>query len=261
MSTSLIVNQQTWATLKEQAAMAVKSGLLPKSIDTAEKAAIIALKGLEMNIPPMQAFAHINVINGKPAQSSELMLSQIYKNCPGAVVNVLENTADKAVIEAKRPKGKFSKFSFTKEEAATAELLGKGSWKQYPKTMLLWRAIAQMARVTFPDCLAGVSHTPEELGADVNEDGEVIEATVVADPPPGKTSGSANPEAGKSSISDAPPGQEVYTGTEEQLRRLTVSLKAKKVDPMKWDDVAAKLLNKPITSQNFAAAVHEVGAQ
>lgn len=40
---------------------------------------------------------------------------------------------------------------------------------------MLWaRCITIIGRTVFPDCLSGISYTPEELGAEVNEDGEII---------------------------------------------------------------------------------------
>jgi hypothetical protein len=37
-----------------------------------------------------------------------------------------------------------------------------------------------MARALFPEALGGISHTPEELGATVNEQGEVIDVQIAA---------------------------------------------------------------------------------
>lgn len=182
-SVSLFPSEHEWAILKEQAAMVVKTGFLPAAIKTAEQAIAIALKGRELGIPPMQAFAHIHIIQGKPTISAELMLSLIYKNCPGAVVDYIENSNEICVIEAKRPGGSTARFSFSMEDAKRADLLGKGNWKAYPGAMLRARAIAIMARARFPDAIMGCSYTPEELGADVNEDGEVINVPSVTEPP------------------------------------------------------------------------------
>lgn len=161
--------------LKEIASMAVKSGLLPSSIKTAEQACIIALKGRELGIPPMVAFAQISVINGKPCMSAELMLSQIYKTNPAAVINFLKNDNKECVIEASRKHSRTSTWSFTLEDAQNAGLLGKQVWKQYPAAMLRARAISAMARAVFPDALNGVSYTPEELGAEVEIDDDGTE--------------------------------------------------------------------------------------
>jgi hypothetical protein len=78
-----IPSVEEFRTMKELGAMAIKSGFLPTSINTPEKAVIIILKGRELGIPPMQAFSSIAVVNGKPTMSAELMLSLIYRCVPG----------------------------------------------------------------------------------------------------------------------------------------------------------------------------------
>lgn len=179
---SLFPSEHEWAILKEQATMLVKSGFLPGAINSSEKAIAIALKGRELGIPPMQAFAHIHIISGKPTISAELMLALIFKNCPGAIVNYVETSNDSCVIEAKRPNGSACRFSFTMRDAENAKLLNKSTWAQYPGAMLRARAISIMARALFADSIMGCSYTPEELGAEVNEGGEVL--TVPNEPTP-----------------------------------------------------------------------------
>lgn len=183
---ALIPSAQEWTQLKEIALMAVKSGLLPSSIKTPEQAVIIALKGRELGIPPMVAFAQISVINGKPCMSAELMLAQIYKNNPSASISFIKNDDQGCVLEAARKGSKPSTWSFTMEEAKAAGLLGKDVWKKYPAAMLRARAISAMARAMFPDAINGVSYTPEELGSDVEiaDDGTEVVRDITPPPPP-----------------------------------------------------------------------------
>lgn len=64
---SLVVRNpmgEEWQSIKQQAQMAVKSNLLPNTINTPEKAVVVALKGRELGIPMMQAFSQINIISG-----------------------------------------------------------------------------------------------------------------------------------------------------------------------------------------------------
>lgn len=173
--TNELSTQTDFSILKDQAIIALKSGLLPRGIDTPEKAITIALKGKELGLTPMNAFSHIHVIQGKPTISAELMLSLIYKNCPGAIVNYVETTNQKCVINAKRPGHTFAQFSYTLDEARQAQLLNKDSWKNYPSAMLRARTVSIVARAVFPDAIMGCSYIHEELGADVNEDGEIVD--------------------------------------------------------------------------------------
>lgn len=175
MSNVALPSAQEFSLMKEMGRMAVASGLLPAAINTPEKAVIIMMKGRELGIPPMQAFSSIAVINGKPTMSAELMLSMIYRNVPGAIVNYLRSDAQACEIEAQRPGGKSAKFAFTIEDARRANLLGKGPWQTYPSAMLRARTVSAMARAVFPDALSGVVYTPEELGAEVDDEGRVLD--------------------------------------------------------------------------------------
>lgn len=181
--TNLIPSTQDFNTLKEIGRMAISSGLIPTTIKTPEQAMIILLKGRELGIPPMQAFSSIAVVSGKPTMSAELMLSLIYKNVPGAIVNYLRSDDKACEIEAKRPGGKPAKFSFSMADAERAGLAGKGPWKQYPAALLRARTISAMARAVFPDALSGVVYTPEELGAQVDDEGDIVSAPIIETPP------------------------------------------------------------------------------
>ncbi|NIQ94514.1 MAG: hypothetical protein GWN87_10080, partial [Desulfuromonadales bacterium] len=49
-----------------------------------------------------------------------------------------------------------NRVEFTVKDAKQAGLWGKaGSWQQYPKRMLQWRAVGLLARDVFPDVLGG----------------------------------------------------------------------------------------------------------
>ena len=58
-----------------------------------------------------------------------------------------------------------------------AGLAGKRNWKQYKNAMLTWRAVSKLCRYLFPDVVLGAGLVPEELGAEVNSDGEVLQDT------------------------------------------------------------------------------------
>lgn len=157
----------------------VKSGLLPQAVRTPEAAVAIILKGRELGIPPMQALSHIHVISGKPTLSAELMLAMVMK--AGHEVWIVATNAQRCEIAGKR-KGstREQSLTFSMEDAQRAGVLNNPTWKKYPDAMLRARAISAFCRMFAPDVLMGASYTPEELGADVDESGEVI--TVEASP-------------------------------------------------------------------------------
>lgn len=203
----------------------VQSGFLPNTIKTPAQALTIALKGRELGIPPMQAFAHINIIQGKPAISAELMLALIYKNYPDAVISFETNTNEACVIKAARPGQKSDSFSFTIQDAEQAGLASGHSWKKYPASLLRARCISAMARAKFPDALMGASYTPEEMGGEIEE----VEEESIANPIvlEDKDFGASNvhqtheaPEAKGEEIPPQSPDQEFGPISDAQKKRL-----------------------------------------
>ena len=174
----LMPDVSTWQMMQQQSQMLVKTGFLPSGINTPEQATAIMLKGRELGIPPMQAFSQISVIKGKPCVSPELMLALIYRGVPGCDIIFAELTTDVCLIKARRKEGQpMQEFTFSMEDAKRAQLASKDNWKKYPRAMVRSRCIAEMARSLFPDAIMGCSYTPEEMGANTNEEGEVIEVT------------------------------------------------------------------------------------
>lgn len=180
-SMQVFLNPDMWKVMTHQATVLVKSGFLPKDINTPEKAVAIMMKGYELGIPPMQAFAHINIINGKLAISAELMLSLIYKHCPGATIDFIKLELDVCIIEASRPKGRKTLFKFDKEDAKLAGLLNKNNWKTFPRAMYRSRCISEMARTLFADSIMGCGYTPEELdpSIDIDDSGQIVEVKYI----------------------------------------------------------------------------------
>ncbi len=183
MSTELIpttpgaptVSTAQWQMMMEQAAILVESGLLPREVNTAAKAAAVMLKGWELRIPSMYALSNIAIINGKPVASAELMLALIYRDHGDDAVHFLDTSAARCLVAYKR-RGWTAEdfFEFTLEDARRAGLLGNPAWQKYPQAMLRARAISAVARLAFPDSIGGM-YTPEELNAPVIVDAETGE--------------------------------------------------------------------------------------
>jgi len=213
MSNELTTNV-SWQAMKSQAVDLVRSGMLPAAIKKPEQALVIMQKGAELGIPPMQAFSHIHVISGKPTMSAELMMSMILTKCPEAKINILKYNNEAVSYEASRPNWKPVIFEFTIEDAKLAGLLSNPTWKKYPRAMLRSRCVSEMARAMFADCLSGVSYTAEELGAPVNEEGEVID------------------------VDSIPTIDTIYTGSDHQKQFLKDALVEAQVPVEQWAQVS-----------------------
>jgi hypothetical protein len=163
-----------WEAMKEQAGMLVKTGFLPPSIKTAEQAVAIIMTGRELNIPPMAALNNINVIQGKPTISPQLMLALINRSRQLENLEVVTG-AEGAIVTMKRRGRAPYVARFGPEEAKKMGLAGKDNYSKQAGTMYQWRAVAMAARTVFPDDILGL-FTPEEMGAttSVSDTAEMI---------------------------------------------------------------------------------------
>lgn len=170
-----------WQALRAQAETLVRSGFLPKAINTAEKAVAIIQTGRELGIGPMQSLRSIHVIEGKPTLSAELMAGLVHRRIPGAVLRVVESTDAICVVEAGRPGQPTTRFVWSSDDAKRAGLTGKSNWRSYPRAMLRARCLTEAARSTFPDATSGL-YDPDELGAVTDADGVVVDVARPVEP-------------------------------------------------------------------------------
>jgi hypothetical protein len=153
-----------WQATREMCATLVKSGFLPTTVNTPEKAIAIALAGKELGIGMMESFRSINVILGRPTVSPQLMLA--LANRKGELEDIQIDSDDKRCIVTVKRKGRTAHTEeFGVKEASSLGLMSKDNYKKQASVMFRWRALAANLRVTFPDVVLGL-YTPEELGAD-----------------------------------------------------------------------------------------------
>lgn len=153
------------------------------------------LYGAELGIGPMQSLNSIHVIEGRTAMSPELMRAMVARH--GHRIDVIENSATACEVKGIRSDtGSTATVRWTMEDAKLAGLAGKNNWKTYPRAMLLARATSELCRIVFPDVIAGLSYTPEEVAsiegveyvpeevavepiAEIEEAPEVVESEIV----------------------------------------------------------------------------------
>lgn len=168
------IRPDEYSVIREQASALVKTGFLPNAIKTPEQALAIILTGRELGIPAMAALNSINVIQGKPTVSPQLMIALI--NRSGSLDDIrFDVQADRVSVTMKRKGRTPHTETFGVEQAKALGLMTKSNYNQQAVTMFKWRAVAACARVVFPDVILGL-YTHEEINPNltVNEDGEII---------------------------------------------------------------------------------------
>lgn len=120
------------------------------------------LTGHELGISPLQSLAKINVIEGKPSIAAELMRALVLR--AGHDLWVEESSGTKCTVVGRRKGSDHqSRVTWTLDDAKRAGLEGRQNWRKYPRAMLLARASSELVRQAFPEYLAGVSYSVEEL--------------------------------------------------------------------------------------------------
>lgn len=163
-------------------ALAAAGSLLPRSLMEGGQASagrifLTAETGAMLGIHPIAAINGVNVIEGKPAISPGLMSALVRK--AGHKLRVTTTgtgqdvSATAVIIRNDDPDFEFS-ATWDLTRARAAKLADKDVWKKYPEAMCKARAISEVVREGAEDALLGVHYVPEELGADVDEQGEII---------------------------------------------------------------------------------------
>lgn len=144
-----------------------KAGMAPRGLDTAEKAMVAIMHGLEIGLTPMNALQSIAVVNGRPTIWGDGAIGLVRGS--GQLEWIEETIVDKqddivAVCRVKRRgENHVIERTFSKKDAETAHLWNKRGrdgqetpWQTYPKRMLAMRARAFALRDGFADVLKGL---------------------------------------------------------------------------------------------------------
>jgi hypothetical protein len=157
------------------------SGLLPRHYQQRPANILWAMEYAEMlGLAPMAAMTGVHVIEGKPSASAGLISGLVRQAGHQLRVWGDNKSATCEITRSDDPAHPFSVTWTLKREpgdnpsAEQAKLLGKEVWQKYPASMLKSRAITQCARDACEEVLFGLHYTPEELGAEVDEDGAVV---------------------------------------------------------------------------------------
>jgi len=127
-----------------------------------EQALAVILMGRELGIGPTTALSNIIISAGKPTLGASLVGALIQKS--GRYSYKVTEMTDQQVsidfFEGPRPLGT---STFTLQDAQRARLSASQTWQQYPRNLLLARALTNGARWYTPGVFGGAVYDPEEF--------------------------------------------------------------------------------------------------
>lgn len=151
------------------AALIQAKGMIPERIKSEGELVATVLAGQELGLGPMASLRGIHVVQGKVGLNYDLMVGLLRR--AGYRVEWTRATATEATVRLTAPNGDTHEEAFTKADAQTAGLWGRGQgWQKYPKAMLKARAVSAAARAFAGDVLHGAYSMDEiqEIGGGNN---------------------------------------------------------------------------------------------
>lgn len=165
---STLPEMSDWEKIRAMATVLAHSNLVPVDLrGKPDDVTTVLLYAHDLGITATQGLSKIHVIKGRPTLAAEMMKALVIR--AGHRMWKVEKTTERATVgyqrmQDGRPVGPEQTATFTLEDAETAKLLGKDTWKQYPRRMLWARAVSEACNEEFSDVLAGITYVPEELG-------------------------------------------------------------------------------------------------
>lgn len=161
--------------MKGLAEVFVKSKFFADSQDV-NQAIVKILAGRELGFPPIASMTGIQIIKGKPSLSANLQAMRV-KASGKYDYRLRVHEATNCEIEFfQSVNGTFESIGVSKFTIEDARKAGTQNLDKYPRNMLFARAMSNGVKWFCPDVTNGVIvYTPEEMGAEVTEDGEIVE--------------------------------------------------------------------------------------
>lgn len=148
-----------------------KSGYFSDARNEAQ-AIVKVMAGAELGLPPFASMTGVHIIQGKPAIGANV-IATIIKNDRRYDYKVVKHDETICVIQFYEHGKICGTSEFTLNDAKKA---GTKNLDKFPKNMLFARAISNGAKWYVPGIFGGSQiYTTEELGANINEDGEIID--------------------------------------------------------------------------------------
>ena len=171
-----------------------RSGYFEDAKDAAQ-AAVKILAGAELGFGAIASMTGIHIIKSRVSVGANLMASAV-KRDPRYNYRVVELTDARAEVAFYEEGQECGRSVFT---AADASKAGTQNMGKFPRNMLFARAMSNGVKWFCPDVGNGQTmYTPEELGADVDDDGNIVNVTptVITRPEPAQVTQPTEGEQG-----------------------------------------------------------------
>lgn len=170
---------QTYDDIENVAKAMVSSGYFADSAKISQ-AIVKIMAGREIGIGPFSSMNGIHIIQGKPSFGANVMAGKV-KSSGRYNYRVTEINDSVCSIEFMELfNSQWSTIGTSTFTIADAKKAGVKNTDKFPRNMLFARAMSNGVRWYCPDVMNGATvYTPEELGADVDQDGNVINIPVV----------------------------------------------------------------------------------
>ena len=156
-----------------EAAVLSSSKIVPAAYRGREADIVAAgLAGRAFGWDVMAAMRNFHVIEGSASMKPEAMLGLVRQAGHSVIITSTDGSA--SAVGKRIDSGDEHTATFTLQDAEDAGLAGKKNWKQYQESMLQWRAVSKLCRALFSDVVLGAGYVPEELGAQVGSEGDII---------------------------------------------------------------------------------------
>lgn len=162
--------QMTLADTMTLGATLAKSGYFEDAKEAAQ-AVVKILAGRELGFDPIASMTGIHIIKQRVTLSANMM-AQAIKRSQVYDYRVVELTDDEAEIAFFERGEEVGRSVFSKADAQRA---GTQNVNKFPRNMLFARAMSNGVKWFCPDVFTTAVYTPDELGASVDAEGEIID--------------------------------------------------------------------------------------
>jgi hypothetical protein len=134
----------------------VASGVIPH-LKSVEAAFIVLATGAELGLSAMQSLRCIHVIDNRPSLSADLVVGLVKRSPVCRWFRLISSDTQSATYETlRRNEPVPTSYTYSLDDARRAGLLSKNPWRLYPSAMLRARAASTLARMVYPDLVAGL---------------------------------------------------------------------------------------------------------